>query len=602
VGIAVQLTPRQDPLATVEDLDFTNNTIRNCTGGVNFLGVDNYAPGSTRQHNIRIFNNLFDQIGTEAFIQVDGVYNLVVSHNTAIHKGNIIMTYGESSTGFVFTDNIVENNLYGMIGDGGVPLSTYFPDGILRNNVNVGGSTLNYPNDFTPAQLSAVGFFDLSNRDYRLLASSPYTGKATDGKDIGIDFALLTAAQAGGAPSPTPTPGPKSRTSVERARDYANSLIDSPDGFPSGYVKATTGNGSNGRFTLAAASDLISLTKEIERAYGDFTAERNLYGAAADSVEKQILGGLYFSRTVAALAGRLGISPSVKDHLRRIIAHLSMAYDLMLYGSITPVTAAQAAAVNARADLIIGTVSSGYTPTSSALLAPASLGSVFGNSGQSPFSTQSVFAALSSHNELPYELGGVCVTLGGQAVTIVYVSPSRVTFFIPADLALGSEEVIVASQNGYISRGTTTIAQNVFRIMTTAEDDTGPAVAMNSGRQTGNDFDVITPENFGPDTRTRLTVFATGISGSAANSDPSNDITVEGVVQPNFAESVAVEARLSNGQVISLPVEYAGPEGTLPGLDQLNVLLSPELRGAGTVGLTLIIGGQRSNAPTITVR
>jgi len=138
-------------------------------------------------------------------------------------------------------------------------------------------------------------------------------------------------------------------------------------------------------------------------------------------------------------------------------------------------------------------------------------------------------------------------------------------------------------------------------IMTRA-DDTGRAVALNSVKQTENDFEVTTPENFGADKRTRLTIFATGISGTAVNSDVSNDVLINGVVQPNFAESVAIEARLANGSVISLPVEFAGAQGTLPGLDQVNVVLPPGLQGAGVVQLTLVIGGQRSNAPTITVR
>ena len=136
----------------------------------------------------------------------------------------------------------------------------------------------------------------------------------------------------------------------------------------------------------------------------------------------------------------------------------------------------------------------------------------------------------------------------------------------------------------------------------TRADEPGQAVALNSVKQTESDFEVTTPENFGTDKRTRLTIFATGISGTAANSDVSNDVLINGVVQPNFAESVAIEARLGDGSVISLPVEFAGAQGTLPGLDQVNVVLPPGLQGAGVIQLTLIIGGQRSNAPTIIVR
>src|SRR6266699_2624309 len=54
-GIGIVLTPRADPYATVQDVSFVNNVIRNCNGGVNLLGRDNEAPTRTdRQKNIRI--------------------------------------------------------------------------------------------------------------------------------------------------------------------------------------------------------------------------------------------------------------------------------------------------------------------------------------------------------------------------------------------------------------------------------------------------------------------------------------------------------------------------------------------------------------------
>ncbi|HEY0730118.1 MAG TPA: hypothetical protein VGD38_18675, partial [Pyrinomonadaceae bacterium] len=110
-------------------------------------------------------------------------------------------------------------------------------------------------------------------------------------------------------------------------------------------------------------------------------------------------------------------------------------------------------------------------------------------------------------------------------------------------------------------------------------------------------------ENVGPDKRTRLSLFATGISGSVSNSDITNDIKLgPGLVRPNFAESISVEARGSNGNVYTLPVEFAGAQGVLPGLDQITVRLIPELRGAGVVQLTLVVGSRRSNTPTVFIK
>jgi uncharacterized protein (TIGR03437 family) len=96
-------------------------------------------------------------------------------------------------------------------------------------------------------------------------------------------------------------------------------------------------------------------------------------------------------------------------------------------------------------------------------------------------------------------------------------------------------------------------------------------------------------------------IFATGISGRAANSDPSNDVMVNGVSRPNLSESVVVEARTIDGRVIQLPIEFAGAQGVLPDLDQVDVILLSGLQGAGAVQLTLIVNGQRSNSPTIVI-
>jgi hypothetical protein len=128
------------------------------------------------------------------------------------------------------------------------------------------------------------------------------------------------------------------------------------------------------------------------------------------------------------------------------------------------------------------------------------------------------------------------------------------------------------------------------------------AAAVNSITQTASPFVITTPQNFGNDTRTRLTVFATGITSAAVNSDRSNDLTINGVVIPNFAEAIAVEARRSDGSVFRLPVEFAGALPAAPPLEQVNIILLPDLQGWGFVQLTLIISGNRSNSGMIFVQ
>jgi len=142
-----------------------------------------------------------------------------------------------------------------------------------------------------------------------------------------------------------------------------------------------------------------------------------------------------------------------------------------------------------------------------------------------------------------------------------------------------------------------------LRLVTITGNLTGPLLALNIGRQTSApSVSVTTQENFGSDKRTRLMIFAAGVVGNAVDFDPTNDISAAGVVIPNLAESVAIEAHTQDGRTYRLPVEFAGDESLITGLDQINIMLIPELQGAGLVDLTLIVNGQRSNSPTIVVQ
>jgi uncharacterized protein (TIGR03437 family) len=389
----------------------------------------------------------------------------------------------------------------------------------------------------------------------------------------------------------------KSPASVIKAKSLADTIAGSFD-WTGSYAGA--GDSGSSPTASAVASDLTTLSADIEQAYEDFKLEKDLFGAAG-AIEPQLQAALYFTRADAALALKLGPAPSLKAHLERVIAHLSITEDLMLTGNISPATVDKANRANARINVSIGPISSGYGPVAGGIVAPASLGALFGDAVQSPLGSQPSFASLPAGQTLPVELSGVSVSIGGEAAPILYVSPARVTFLVPADLPSGDAEVIVVSQSGYVSKGSISIMPNVTRIMTSLDDETGPAMAINDARQMMEPLPVNTWLNFSPDKRTRLTFFATGVSGSAANTDTSNDVTVGGVVIPNLAESVVVEAHTQDGRVYRLPVEFAGPQGVVPGLDQINVVLVPELQDAGMVDLTLIVNGQRSNAPTIVV-
>jgi hypothetical protein len=94
---------------------------------------------------------------------------------------------------FVFTNNIVAANQYGIVGTGtseGLPsLDHYFPGAFVRGNAIVGNQLGSYPSgNLQLDSLAAVGFLDPQKDNYGLSASSTLRRMATDGSDIGADM------------------------------------------------------------------------------------------------------------------------------------------------------------------------------------------------------------------------------------------------------------------------------------------------------------------------------------------------------------------------------------------------------------------------------
>ncbi|MBA3440820.1 MAG: right-handed parallel beta-helix repeat-containing protein [Pyrinomonadaceae bacterium] len=215
-GYAILFTPRPNdsgPSAVVEDVEFTNNIVRNVAGGVHIAGRDSLFsdPHSPRGRRIKIINNLFDMGadwlgGDGCFLKIgEGADDITVEHNTILQLGNIAKAWGPPGKNLVFRNNLSRHNEYGFHGDSvgtGTPaLKTYFPGSIFTGNLMTkepgaqGNVETLYPaGNFFPETLDKVGFVNLRAGDYKLQAASRYKRATKNGRDVGCDFDALIAA------------------------------------------------------------------------------------------------------------------------------------------------------------------------------------------------------------------------------------------------------------------------------------------------------------------------------------------------------------------------------------------------------------------------
>jgi hypothetical protein len=225
-GYAILVKPEnQDgmaPWTAVRDITISNNIIRHVAGAIKILGED-YLQPSQHTTRVAILNNLVydvsDTWGGQDFLLITrGPDNVTVDHNTIYQDHTIVLVDDGTSSGFVFTNNVARQNEYGIFGGGtglGGALAAYFPDSVVRRNAFGGAAPSLYPADnLFPDMATFNGqFVNIPAEDFRLVSGSIFKGVATDGTDIGVNFAQLGSAMngasagAGGGTTPPPATG-----------------------------------------------------------------------------------------------------------------------------------------------------------------------------------------------------------------------------------------------------------------------------------------------------------------------------------------------------------------------------------------------------------
>jgi len=207
-------------------------------------------------------------------------------------------------------------------------------------------------------------------------------------------------------------------------------------------------------------------------------------------------------------------------------------------------------------------------------VAPDSLAALFGVN----LAGSTAWATLDRNGQLPTQLAGARVEVNGEAASLLYVSASQINFVVPGDVAIGTADVLVRNTNTGASQSGAMLVQNTAPAVFSADGTgKGPGAILNAVTYAAAPFLTVTPEIAGSDQRTRLAVYATGI---------------------RYAASVGASATNPSGNSYNLTVEYAGPAPGYFGLDQVNIVLPPDLDGAGVVSLFLTADASASNRVT----
>jgi uncharacterized protein (TIGR03437 family) len=196
---------------------------------------------------------------------------------------------------------------------------------------------------------------------------------------------------------------------------------------------------------------------------------------------------------------------------------------------------------------------------------------------------------------LPTELGGTRVMVkdsaGAQRMApLFFVSPNQVNYLMPGGTAVGAATVTVTSGDGAVSIGTAQIAMVAPGLFTANGDGQGAPAAIalrvkQGGAQSVEEvarYDsaqrrfVPRPLDLGAATdQVFLILFGTGLRHRQSLSTVS----------------------LMIGSV-SAPIYFAGAQGDLVGVDQINALVPRSLIGRGEVDVALVVDGK----PATTVR
>ncbi len=175
---------------------------------------------------------------------------------------------------------------------------------------------------------------------------------------------------------------------------------------------------------------------------------------------------------------------------------------------------------------------------------------------------------------LPYDLGGVSVSISGFASRLYFVSPGQINFLLPDGLATSDAVSFTINNNGVLSQGTFKLVNSQPGAFTTTSDGQGAGsvgcqivTKDANGVVLGTSFPAPPCVVSTATTDSYLLVFGTGFKYSDAT-------------------SVMITRVADDGTTTDYIPVYAGSQNFFPGLDQINLLLPTDFP-TGTLKLKI---------------
>ncbi len=167
----------------------------------------------------------------------------------------------------------------------------------------------------------------------------------------------------------------------------------------------------------------------------------------------------------------------------------------------------------------------------------------------------------------PESIAGTTVAVNGRPAKLLYVSPAEVHFVVPPETGIGMAEIRLTNVDGFESRVDVMIVSAAPGLFSLNGNGRGEGIILNADNLVAGPFDPSGGQ-------LRLVVFGTGTRNASQLSADilGRAISIESVHQPR----------------------------DLPGLDEIHLLVPEDLRGAGTLPITVAEDNQTSNAVTVT--